>query len=175
MVGGHACFLAAPCLQARLPCPGHPTWCSRPSMTGGRATHPPAVPLLASKGKPKGQLSVELLVAFTIFLSLLAISYAASMRLASATSARLDIELANSSASQLSSAIGSACSLGSGNVRMVEISGKPATLAYDGSSLAFTAGAFTSQIASPCPFLISNPGPSSSFRVENLDGKIEIS
>lgn len=123
----------------------------------------------------RGQLSLELLAAFIIFLSLLAASYLASARLASATDSRLRLELANSSFVRLSSALERACALGSGNVRTADVSGEPALLSEQGGLLAFTAGKFSAQALFACPISVLRANPAKSFRIENKDGTLEIS
>ncbi len=138
---------------------------------------PPACHPCGNRGScaARGQLSLELLAAFAIFLSLLAISYLASMRLASATETRLEIGLANSSFARFTSALDRACSLGDGNVRAVEISGEPASVSSEGGLLIFTAGNFSAQASPACPISIIQANPARNFRVENKDGTLQIS
>jgi hypothetical protein len=121
------------------------------------------------------QASVETLLAFVIFLSAFAIVYASGSRLASAGQSRLSESLAQSTFDEFSAKLQSACALGSGNVRVVEVKGAPASLSQDGNSIIFTAGAFSSQANSGCPISISGESPLRSFRMENKEGTVEIS
>jgi hypothetical protein len=121
------------------------------------------------------QASIETLLAFVIFLSAFAIVYASGSRLASAGQSRLAESLAQSSFDEFSGKLQSACALGSGNVRMVEVKGAPASLLQDGNSVVFTAGSFSSRANSSCPASIADESPSRTFRMENKEGTVEIS
>jgi len=135
------------------------------------------------------QASIETLLVFLIFLSAFGIVYAASSRLAAASQARLDTSLSQSSFLEFSSKLQSACALGNGNVREVEVKGKMATLMLadseaeqaalapggNGSSLIFTAGDFSARANSSCEILLSTVSPARAFRIENKDGVLEIS
>jgi len=137
----------------------------------------------------RAQASVETLLVFLIFLSAFGIVYAASSRLAAASQSRLDTALSQSSFSDFSAKLKSACALGNGNVREVVVKGKPATLktAGDeaeqaalapegtGSSLIFTAGDFSARANSSCEIMLSASAPARAFRIENKDGVLEIS
>ena len=89
------------------------------------------------------QASIETLLVFLIFLSAFGIVYAASSRLAAGAQSRLDASLSQSSFLEFSSKLSSACSLGNGNVREVEVKGKSASLSSDGKSITFTTGNFS--------------------------------
>lgn len=127
--------------------------------------------------KKKAQLSFELLLVFLIFLSLLAISYAAASKAGDAAQRKISYELSKSSFGEFSSALDSACSLGSGNVRIVKVRGEKATVsrAADGSSFTFTAGKFTQSANSSCEIIVLANGAASSFTIENKNGRIEVS
>ncbi|MFA5930020.1 MAG: hypothetical protein WC861_04010 [Candidatus Micrarchaeia archaeon] len=136
----------------------------------------------------RAQASIETLLVFLIFLSAFGIVYAASSRLASASQSRLDTSLSQSSFSDFAAKLQSACSLGSGNVREVEVKGTPATLvlASDGAkqaplaqgsagnSIIFTAGNFSARASSGCEITLAAGAPARSFRIENRDGVVEI-
>jgi len=137
----------------------------------------------------RAQASIETLLVFLIFLSAFGIVYAASSRLASAAQSRLDTSLSQSAFSEFSAELQSACSLGNGNVREVEVKGKPATLALAegeaekaarepegrSSSIVFTAGNFSAHANSSCEILLATGSSSNFFRMENKEGTIEIS
>jgi hypothetical protein len=125
-----------------------------------------------------GQASIETLLVFIIFLSAFGIVYAASSRLAAATQSRLDASLSQSTFSEFFAKLQSACSLGSGNVRIVEVKGKPASLApagAGGKSIIFSAGSFSAQANSSCEISIASVEAASSFSIENNEGAISIS
>ncbi len=125
----------------------------------------------------RAQLSLELLMVFLIFLSLLAISYAAASKAGDVAQRKIAQELSQSSFNGFASALDSACSLGNGNVRIVKIRGEKAAIsrASDGASFAFTAGNFTQSANSSCEISILNDEKSDEFAIENKNGKIEIS
>jgi hypothetical protein len=129
--------------------------------------------------KPRhGQASIETLLVFLIFLSAFGIVYAASSRLAFASQLRLDASLSQASFSEFSAKLRSACSLGSGNVRIAEVKGRQALLSFTGEgerSVIFSAGRFSAQANSSCSLVIETDGAASSFAIENKGGKIHIS
>lgn len=123
----------------------------------------------------KGQLSFESLVLFAIFLSLLAASYFASSRIASAAQAKTSLALSESSFREFAQQLDSACSMGNGNVRLVKIRGNNATISSINGELEFSSGIFKKSHATPCAVSLQNGQPSSSFRLENKEGTIHIS
>ena len=142
---------------------------------------------MASPSHSRAQASIETLLVFLIFLSAFGIVYAASSRLASSAQSRLDTSLSQSSFSDFSAKLQSACSLGNGNVREVEVKGKPATLTLvdggteqdapasdGGSSIIFTAGNFSARANFSCTISLATGVASRSFRIENKDGVLEI-
>ena len=130
---------------------------------------------MASPSYSRAQASIETLIVFIIFLSAFGIVYAASSRLAAGAQTRLDTSLSQSSFSEFSAKLQSACALGNGNVREVEVKGKPAALSADGKSIKFTAGNFSSTTNSSCEISITTGSPAHSFSIENKDGALEIS
>ena len=123
----------------------------------------------------RAQASIETLLVFLIFLSAFGIVYAASSRLASAAQSRLDASLSQSSFSDFSAKLQSACSLGNGNVREVEVKGKPALLTAEGNGITFSAGTFSARANSSCEISLSTDSPARSYRIENVNGSLEIS
>ena len=140
---------------------------------------------MPSPSYPRAQASIETLLVFLIFLSAFGIVYAASSRLAAGAQSRLDTSLSQSSFSDFAAKLQSACSLGNGNVREVEVKGKPATLALadeaarlpgnKGSSVVFTAGNFSARTNSSCETVLGTSSPARSFRIENINGSLEVS
>ena len=122
------------------------------------------------------QASIETLLVFLIFLSAFGIVYAASSRLASSAQSRLDASLSQSAFSEFAAKLQSACSLGNGNAREVPVKGAPASLSQEGGdkSVTFAAGNFIAQANSSCEISLATGAASRSFRIENKDGKIEI-
>jgi hypothetical protein len=125
----------------------------------------------------RAQASIETLVVFLIFLSAFGMVYMASSRLASAAQSRLDTSVSQSYFSEFSAKLQSACSLGSGNVRTVDVKGKPAALSPmpDGNSIIFTAGSFSARANTSCEISSLPLAASSSFAIENKNGKLEVS
>jgi len=137
---------------------------------------------------PRAQASIETLLVFLVFLSAFGIVYSASSRLAAAAQSRLDISLSQSSFSDFSAKLQSACSLGNGNVRVVEVKGKQATLALagggpepaarlpggGGGSITFTSGSFSARANSSCEISLTATSPAQAFKIENNDGVLEI-
>ncbi len=122
------------------------------------------------------QASIETLIVFLIFLSAFAIVYAASSRLAAGAQSHLDKSISQSSFSDFSAKLQSACALGSGNVREVQVKGAPASLSQEagGKSVTFVAGAFTATANSTCEISLASSEDSHFFRIENKDGVLEI-
>ena len=130
---------------------------------------------MPSPSYSRAQASIETLLVFLIFLSAFGIVYAASSRLAAGAQSRLDTSLSQASFADFAAKLQSACSLGNGNMREVEVKGKPAALSSEGKSITFTAGNFTATAISACEIDIAAGGPSRLFRMENNNGTIEIS
>ncbi|MFA6328016.1 MAG: hypothetical protein WCY41_01075 [Candidatus Micrarchaeia archaeon] len=125
-------------------------------------------------GRIHAQASIETLLVFLIFLSAFGMAYAASSRLAAGAQARLDTSLSQSSFSDFSAKLQSACALGNGNVRVVEVKGKAATLSAEEKSITFTAGSFTAAANSSCEISLAAGAASKFFRIENKEGRLEI-
>jgi len=132
---------------------------------------------MASPCHSRAQSSIETLLVFLIFLSAFGIVYAASSRLASAAQSSLDTSLSQSTFSEFAAKLQSACALGSGNVRVVEVKGAPASLSQEGGgkSATFSAGSFAAQANSSCGISLATGAASRSFRIENKEGRLEIS
>lgn len=123
----------------------------------------------------KAQASLELLIVFLVFLSALGISLAATSKIGAAVQEKENYNLAAASFRGLSAKIESACAMGNGNIRLAEISGAKAKVSSDGKSIFFSAGSFNSSQNFSCEIASLADSPSSSFRIENKDGAIEIS
>jgi hypothetical protein len=140
---------------------------------------------MASPSHFRAQSSIETLLVFLIFLSAFGIVYAASSRLAAVSQSRLDTSISQSSFSDFSAKLQAACALGNGNVRMVEVKGKPAALALaeeegalsgsGGSSIFFTAGNFSARANSSCGISLAGSSPARVFRIENSNGTLLVS
>lgn len=121
------------------------------------------------------QISLESLMAFAIFLSMLALSLAGSMKIAESSNERLGYELGKQAFFEFSAKADAACALGSGNVRTVPLGKSTASLSSNGSEIFFSSGGFSSAFRSSCPVLLQ-AGPFSSWlRIENKGGTLEIS
>jgi len=110
-----------------------------------------------------------------VFLCALGISYTAASRIGAAAQRGIGSSIAQSSFASLSERISEACSLGDGNVRIVELSGGPASLSADGNSYSFSEGSFLASSNSSCEISVLQGQPSGNFTIRNNGGKIEIS
>ena len=143
---------------------------------------------MPSPSYSRAQASTETLLVFLIFLSAFGIVYAASSRLAASAQARIDASLSQSSFLDFSAKLQSACSLGNGNVREMEVKGKAAALALaeekigqdahtpgdTGGSIIFTAGNFSARANSSCEISLAASGALRHFTIENKNGTLEI-
>jgi hypothetical protein len=123
----------------------------------------------------RGQLSLETLLVFTIFISLLGISYTATSKVGEIAQKKMVEELAKRSFEDFSAKLSSACSLGNGNIRTAEIRGDAAKIESNGRGVLFSTKSFSSQSNSSCEITVLQAEPASSFTIENKQGKIEIS
>ena len=122
----------------------------------------------------RGQLSAETLLVFLVFLSIFALAFAAVSNVGAASQKKVEEELSRSSFNEFSSKLHSACRLGNGNVRVVEIKGSPATLSLEGGSLKFSTQHFSSSLNSSCGLSLLQDSPSQEFIITSIEGKIEI-
>lgn len=123
----------------------------------------------------RGQSSIESLLVFLIFLSLLGSAYLASSKLGQAAQRKMDWEFAKSSFADFFSKLESACSLGNGNVRQVELARGQAAIYAEGKAATFTSSSFVAQANSSCELSVIQTGQSNKFTIKNVGGKIEIS
>jgi len=121
------------------------------------------------------QASIETLLVFLIFISAFSIVYVASSRLAASAQSRLDTSLSQSSFTEFAAKLQSACSMGNGNIRTVEVRGNPASLFADGNSIVFTAGSFSARANSSCELSLAASSPARFFRIENNNGTLLVS
>ena len=122
-----------------------------------------------------GQVSLETLLVLIVFLAALAISYSIITRLGSAAQLSVAASLSKSSFAEFSSKLSEACSLGNGNVRIVEIKGERALVAAHGGGYSFSAGGFSAAANSSCAITVLQSRPSARFTISNKGGEIEIS
>jgi len=124
---------------------------------------------------PRGQLSVETLLVLLVFLVLLGIAYLATSKIGVGAERRIESALARNSFNDLVSAIDQACSLGSGNVRVVEVKGGPAEISSSGQEFFFKAKEFSAGANSSCEVTTAATSPAKTFTIRNTGGAIEIS
>jgi hypothetical protein len=130
--------------------------------------------LRARHAGSRAQSSAETLVVFLIFLCILGISASSIFHTGRAAQSRVDEMLAQNAFSEISAKISDACALGSGNVRTFFLARGKAALSASDSTLGFSSGKFFAEQQFRCAITVSSAEPSSTFRVENIDGKIEI-
>ncbi|MEM4633586.1 MAG: hypothetical protein QW275_00340 [Candidatus Anstonellaceae archaeon] len=122
----------------------------------------------------RGQISAEALLLLVIFLSLLGISLAASNRIGQAIQAKIEFEKSSADFRLFLEKLDSACRLGSGNVRVVELSGSPAAITLQNKTLHFQAGNFSGKANPNCQIILETASPSKEFIIQNKDGILEI-
>ncbi|MEM2137962.1 MAG: hypothetical protein QW568_02645 [Candidatus Anstonellaceae archaeon] len=123
----------------------------------------------------RAQLSLETLLVFLVFLSLLALSYSVASKVGAASQNKAASELALASFNSLSSSIESACIGGNGNIRTAEIKGGKAALSSEGKKLRFESGNFNTSEEFGCEIEVLSRSLSGSFKITNNGGTIEIS
>ena len=124
----------------------------------------------------KGQISVELLLVFFVFLGLLAIAYSATRSITASVGEKADASLAASSIGDLRSKILSACSFGEGNVRIFTVAGRrQISVSESDGGMTATVGGVSEEIGSDCEISVQAAGAASSLRIENSGGRIIIS
>jgi uncharacterized protein (UPF0333 family) len=132
-------------------------------------------PLRKAVPMGRAQASLELLLLFAVFLTLLGISLFSASKLNAAAQKRSELSLAERSFADFSAKLSQVCSLGNGNVRTVKIEGAKAEISEEGNALTFQAGSFAASAASSCEISVQQAAPSDRFTIRNIDGKIEIS
>jgi hypothetical protein len=123
----------------------------------------------------RAQLSAEALLLFLVFLTLLAIAYAAAGNVGSAAQRKIAASLSQSDFNDFSSKAAQACSLGNGNVRVVELRGEAATISSEGGSILLSAGNFSQAANVSCETDVLQTEPTKEFTIKNRAGKLEIS
>jgi hypothetical protein len=128
-----------------------------------------------ASGAVRAQLSLETLIVFLVFLSLLALSYSVASKIGAASQSKVASNLASASFDSLASQIESACIGGNGNVRTAEIKGGKASISSEGRDLSFESGNFKASKEFNCEISVAAQLPSSTFTITNNGGTIEIS
>ncbi|MCX8197701.1 MAG: hypothetical protein N3F07_00690 [Candidatus Micrarchaeota archaeon] len=125
-------------------------------------------------GRFAGQLSMEALLLFVVFLALLGVSLAASSRISSAAQEKISYEKSAADFRLLSQKAESACLLGNGNLRLIVFSGLPPSISADSQTIFFSSGNFSSNISLPCQISIKASFPKPEATIENKNGALEI-
>lgn len=123
----------------------------------------------------KAQLSLEALLLFAVFLSVLAIALAASSQVRTAAQQQMDEAFSLQAFNDFSSKLSQACNMGNGNVRVFSSKGGPVEIASGGNAIIFASRGIRHTANVSCTLDIQNTGPSETFRMENTGGTIEIS
>ncbi len=132
------------------------------------AAHLPFHPSFA-----KAQISLEALLLFALFLSILSVALFTSSKIGNMAQNRVNSALARQAFNDFSSKVSSACALGDGNSRSFS-AGSQVALAYEQGRLIFTM--LNNSYSLPLACDATTPGaPSGKFKIENKDGAIEIS
>jgi len=122
-----------------------------------------------------GQLSIETLLILLLFLIVLGISYTAASNIGASAQKSIQTSLSKTSFNEFSAKLSEACSLGNGNVRVVEVKGEAASFSSEGKFYTFSAGAFSAAANSSCEISMLQSLPSKHFTIKNIGGKIEVS
>ncbi|MCX8197427.1 MAG: hypothetical protein N3G80_03890 [Candidatus Micrarchaeota archaeon] len=119
----------------------------------------------------KGQLSLEALLVFAVFLAALSLSFFAIQKLGQQVLERAAYEAHRYSFISLSAAIDDSCLLGSGNVRRVKMASGGGMLQAEGKNYTFIAENFAASGQSKCP-IISQGNATGELIIENRGGTI---
>ena len=124
----------------------------------------------------RGQLSLEALLLFTIFLSILAVALAASSQIRGMAQRNLDRSLATQAFDDFSEKLGRACALGNGNVRIFSSQiGKVSLARINATAIEFAIGENAYPADIPCEIKDGFPRSADSLTIENADGAIRLS
>jgi len=124
----------------------------------------------------KAQISLEALLLFAIFLSMLAIVLAASSQIRGMAQNREDRAVSQQAFNDFSTKLSRACALGNGNVRVFTTPGGEADLSQDSSgAILFSMLNVSFSAGIPCQIGGMPSAPSNTFTIENKDGTIWIS
>jgi len=123
----------------------------------------------------RGQVSVETLLVFLIFLLVLGIVYFGSSRIVGGVQREMDMTLSKKSFNEFAGKIDEACLLGEGNVRQFKTEGRNVTLGVeinqiDESGIIYTSGNFSDMATTACEINIETD-TGNGFQIENIDGK----
>jgi|GEM_PF-6170470 len=121
----------------------------------------------------RAQISVEALLAFLIFLSLLAVSYAAASRIGAAAFEKVQKEIFMREASEFASKAESVCRLGAGNLRISNFSAKTG-LSLEGSALRIRRERHSALLTFDCAIIAVPEEGKNSFMIENFGGEISF-
>lgn len=121
------------------------------------------------------QISLEALLLFALFLSMLAMVLASSAQIRDMAQGRTGKAISQQAFNDFSSKAARACALGDGNVRVFSVINGEATITRTGSnSIDFTMFNLSNSLELPCNFGSIPPLPSNSFTIENSGGAIDI-
>jgi|GEM_PF-888099 len=121
------------------------------------------------------QISLEALLLFAVFLSILAIALAASSNIGAMAQKKLDSAISQQAFNDFSSKTRQACLLGSGNVRLFEPQGREISISKTGEqSVSFSLGNHSYNLTIPCRFGNVQASGSGELTIINEGGAISI-
>lgn len=126
------------------------------------------------KGQARGQASLEFLILFAVFLSILIIAIGAITRIEKIGKDEMEKRSAELLSNDISNAINNACIMGDGNMRMIE-SQMEFSLSSEGSSILLRAGNAEIRKSTMCEVVVDGNQFSGTVEIENRDGKVYIS
>lgn len=121
----------------------------------------------------RAQISLEALLLFALFLSILSVALFTSSKISGMAQGRVDEALSRQAFNEFSSKASSACALGNGNSRAFSANSQ-ATLDYRQGGIAFTMLGRSYILPLACPVFIEK-AESGKFKIENKEGRITIS
>lgn len=122
----------------------------------------------------KGQVSLEFLILFGLFLSMLAIAFGAITRIEKMGNEEISARSAELLADDLSNAVDNVCVLGDGNGRTVQTTLKFSVVPEE-KGFFLKVGSNEIRRSALCEIIVEGDSFSGNVSVENKDGKVHIS
>lgn len=127
------------------------------------------------KEQARGQASLEFLILFAVFLSILIIAIGAITRIEKLGRDEMEKRSAELLANDISNAVNNVCIMGDGNMRVIE-SNRVFSLSSGGGSILLRAGNIEIRKSVMCEVVVGgNQFSGTSVEIENKDGKVHIS
>lgn len=122
----------------------------------------------------RGQVSLEFLILFGLFLSMLVIAFGAITRIGKMGEQEIEKKSAELLADDISNAVNNVCILGDGNREEIETRAE-FSISPEGNGLLLKVGNTEIRKSAVCEVIVDGDAFSGSVKVENKDGKVRIS